>query len=217
MYTYWITVEAPSKIASRLHQPLAPTSFPLLMAPTLLNLPQFPDHSVEVSIWTAVSNAADIKRELIEANPQYGHFAFINADMVVSKAHLYSALHRALTNSKNDTMTSKTLNTEATIALSPNNKKITDNLKKFGLTETSERLLVVEFIPTNQKESHYDSLSTMVKGTEVDVADEVLWQGINWDEVIKVYKLDKAKKEQYQTNQALLFNLLNGAIQLSGL
>ncbi|ODQ77103.1 hypothetical protein BABINDRAFT_163833 [Babjeviella inositovora NRRL Y-12698] len=187
------------------------------MSPVTLSFPQFPECSVHVTVWCKISNTAAIKQQLMEGNQNYGHFAFINSDMVTSKAHLYSAIYRTLTNQVNGTMTSRNLNSEATISLSMNNKKITDNLKKFGINEHSERIIVLEFFEENGVD-HCDSLKTLIEGEEAEFTDAFLRAHINWGELIKVYKLDKNKEMYYkeEQNREELFNVLNGSIQLNG-
>lgn len=174
--------------------------------------PQFPQLPVVVGLLKDVQpeTLAKVKTELVAANPDYD-FCFLNPTHIVSLEHLYSAIHRAVSNQKNDTMRAKTLNTEIIFNLLPVNN-IVDALRRFGVDETCSSLIAIKVLDDSSNiEEHLQGLLGV---KPVPLTDEALWELVDRKKFKKLYKLNDAKTDD---SQASLTRLAICACQLRGL
>ncbi|CAK9785508.1 hypothetical protein CC85DRAFT_276406 [Cutaneotrichosporon oleaginosum] len=165
--------------------------------------------TLHIAYFEDVTNAAAIKQRLVDAARTEGpdgeraradvDFAFIDADLLVSKQHLVTALLSTLLTSLPQTRaatlpappTPRTrthnLHSEVLCALSPNNN-ISDAIRRFGVGGDTTRLVVVRFGGARPAADVYASIADVVHGRleSVDKLDEV---HVPWARVDKVYKV----------------------------
>jgi EKC/KEOPS complex subunit CGI121/TPRKB len=174
-------------------------------------LPFFPPNvgTVHIAYFEDVANAAAIKQRLIDAARTPGEegeraraavdFAFIDADLLVSKQHLLTALLATLLTSLPQAAgalpappppktRTHNLHSEVLCALSPNNN-ISDAIRRFGVGEGTRRLVVARYgddaVPAADV---YAMIGRVVQGRlesvgRLDEAD------VPWGRVDKVYKV----------------------------
>ncbi|BEI86064.1 hypothetical protein CcaverHIS002_0603510 [Cutaneotrichosporon cavernicola] len=162
---------------------------------------------LHIAYFEDVENSASIKRRLVSAATTPGadgelaraavDFAFIDADLVVSKSHLTTALLAtlltSLPNAPNAMLDAPpvprtrthNIHSEVLCALSPNNN-ISDAIRRFGVGEKTTRMVVVKF--GGETAEVWKAIEAVVKGRleRVDKIDEV---DVPWSRVDKVYKV----------------------------
>lgn len=151
--------------------------------PLQLRFPQFPQFAVIVHKFSSVRNAKQIKDELLQGNETYD-FAFITAKTIVSIEQLSSAIYRALLDHTKDRIRTRTLHSEVIFSLSPSSN-IGDALRKFGIQDDSEDLVIVKILET---EVPYDL--SIVDGEEVEVTDEEFERTVDYGIIKNNYKID---------------------------
>lgn len=168
-------------------------------------LPHYHVYPVHVALFKDVTNASSLRRQLLDANPDFD-YAFLDASMIISPQHLLSATFIALHNFLTARPKTRTPHSELVFRLSPNNN-IGESYKKFGIADDSTTIIAVK-LPlsasgpdgayvkdesiTNQSVSAH--LASAVQGTSVAIAEDGNELGL-WcqlDKVRKVYKLGSA-------------------------
>lgn len=143
-----------------------------------MKFPQF-SHEIDISYFSDVKNAADIRTQLLSGNPDY-EVAFINANTLVSSKHLLAAVYRAVSDRENRTMRTKNVHSEVLFCLGGNNN-IMDSLRRFGIQEDTENIVAVKIGGGEYKK--------LVEGTEEPFSDAQIAKNTDFKLVIKVYKL----------------------------
>ncbi|KAK6881746.1 EKC/KEOPS complex subunit [Candida tropicalis] len=111
-------------------------------------------------------------------------------------------------------MTSKNLNSEIILNLSPLNN-IGDALKKFGISEDCPNSIIVKIIKDD--ESNDFDLNEIINGNVVDITDEYIFdQLVDLPKFRKLYKLNDAKLDKDGDVQGQLTRLAIGACILRG-
>ncbi|KAL5119382.1 hypothetical protein ACEQ8H_002651 [Pleosporales sp. CAS-2024a] len=170
-------------------------------------LPHYQAYPVHVALFTHVNNAAFLRTQLRAANVDFD-YAFLDAEMILSPAHLLSAAFLTIHALSTRRQKTRTPHSELVFRLSPTNN-IGDSYAKFGLTDTTTTLIaiklplkqstqphappwVVDDTLTNQSVS--DHLATLVDGSSVDIGEkgDELGQCCHVDKIRKVYKLGDA-------------------------
>ncbi|CAE7032017.1 hypothetical protein P3342_006739 [Pyrenophora teres f. teres] len=165
-------------------------------------LPHYPDYPVHVGLFTDVANAAFLRSQLLDANPDFD-YAFLDASMIISPQHLLSATFLALHNFLTSRPKTRTPHSELVFRLSPNNN-IGESYKKFGISDATTTLIAVKLplstsgpggvyskdeSTTNQSVSKH--LQSVIQGTCVEIgeAGEQLSMSRDFTRIRKAYKL----------------------------
>lgn len=178
------------------------------------SLPHYEAYPVHVALFKDVKNASFLRRQLLEANPDYD-YAFLDASMILTPHHLLSATFLALHGHLTHRAKTRTPHSELVFRLSPNNN-IGESYKKFGIADTTTALIAVKLplspsstASTDEKstyekdesitnESVSSHLGSAVEGTSVELGEtgEELGMWCDVDKVRKAYKLggDGGKK-----------------------
>ncbi|KAG9194267.1 hypothetical protein G6011_04302 [Alternaria panax] len=170
-------------------------------------LPHYEAYPVHVALFKHVKNASFLRRQLLEANPDFD-YAFLDASVILTPQHLLSATFLALHAHLTHRAKTRTPHSELVFRLSPNNN-IGESYKKFGIADTTTALIAVKLplspssaTSTDEKSTYEkdesitnESVSThlggAIEGTSVELGeagDELgMWSDV--DKVRKVYKL----------------------------
>ncbi|CAN9202723.1 unnamed protein product [Alternaria alternata] len=178
------------------------------------SLPHYEAYPVHVALFKDVKNASFLRRQLLEANPDYD-YAFLDASMILTPHHLLSATFLALHGHLTHRAKTRTPHSELVFRLSPNNN-IGESYKKFGIADTTTALIAVKLplspssTASTDEKSTYEKdesitnesvslhLGSAVEGTSVELGEtgEELGMWCDVDKVRKAYKLggDGGKK-----------------------
>ncbi|RYN39215.1 hypothetical protein AA0113_g2990 [Alternaria arborescens] len=178
------------------------------------SLPHYEAYPVHVALFKDVKNAPFLRRQLLEANPDYD-YAFLDASMILTPHHLLSATFLALHGHLTHRAKTRTPHSELVFRLSPNNN-IGESYKKFGIADTTTALIAVKLplspssTASTDEKSTYEKdesitnesvslhLGSAVEGTSVELGEtgEELGMWCDVDKVRKAYKLggDGGKK-----------------------
>ncbi|OUT20440.1 hypothetical protein CAS74_004691 [Pichia kudriavzevii] len=158
-----------------------------------IEVPVFDKYKAVAILAKNVTNLQNIKENLIKGNTDYD-YSFINAQNIISLEQLYSAFYKVMLDESHGSMKSRTLHTELIYALSPF-KNILDCLNKFGISKTSDTLLVVKIVkgetvtPIFIKEN-LENLERIIDGDLIELNDENLQGSANVKMIEKNYKLN---------------------------
>lgn len=83
-------------------------------------LPHLSQYPLRVCLFTAVKNAAFLRRQLLEGNQEF-EYAFLDASVLLSRSHVLAACFRAIYDWLNDRLKSRNVHSEIVFSLSPNN------------------------------------------------------------------------------------------------
>ncbi|PYH40900.1 EKC/KEOPS complex subunit CGI121/TPRKB [Aspergillus saccharolyticus JOP 1030-1] len=163
----------------------------LLETIDLAHLP--PSMPIHVALYRDVKNAASLRQQLISGNADF-EYAFIDASMVLSRAHALSAVFRAVNDSINGRLKSRNVHSEIVFSFSPANN-IAESFRKFGIADSTKDLLVIKVSVTpdvthNAVAAH---LSQHVEGSAVPFDDETLSRIADVPKIKKAYKLGALK------------------------
>ncbi|KAB8270767.1 kinase binding protein CGI-121-domain-containing protein [Aspergillus minisclerotigenes] len=155
-----------------------------------INLPHLPSSlPVHVALYRDIENAPFLRQQLISGNADF-EYAFIDASMVLSRAHVSSAIFRAVNDYLNERLKSRNVHSEIVFSFSPTNN-IADSFRKFGISDSTKDLLVVKVSVT--PEITHDSvaahLAQSIKGSPVPFNDETLSKIADVTKIKKAYKL----------------------------
>ncbi|KAK3392858.1 kinase binding protein CGI-121-domain-containing protein [Podospora didyma] len=88
-------------------------------------------YEVHTALFCGVTNRTELRNHLLALNTDY-EYAFVNAERILSRAHLLSAIFTAMTSLVQDTLTTKNVHSEIVVSLNPN-KNITEAYNRFGI------------------------------------------------------------------------------------
>ncbi|KAE8331710.1 kinase binding protein CGI-121-domain-containing protein [Aspergillus sergii] len=144
---------------------------------------------VHVALYRDIENAPFLRQQLISGNADF-EYAFIDASMVLSRAHVSSAIFRAVNDYLNERLKSRNVHSEIVFSFSPTNN-IADSFRKFGISDSTKDLLVVKVSVT--PEITHDSvaahLAQSIEGSPVPFNDETLSKIADVTKIKKAYKL----------------------------
>lgn len=155
-------------------------------------LPHYDAHPVHVALFKDVSNAAFLRRQLLDANPEFD-YAFLDATMILSAQQLLLSSLLALHSSLLGTLKTRTPHSELVFRLHPNNN-IGESYRKFGIGDESTHIVAVKLglTPEVTVDSVGKHLAEAVQGTSVEIAEQGGELGMWADEakIRKIYKLN---------------------------
>lgn len=169
-----------------------------------MQLPQFPDTTIEISFYENVSNADEIRSRVAELP-----YAFVDASTICSVEQIMSAIYRVMIEAKYNRLRTKSLHSEILLALSPTSN-IGEAFKRFGLKENTRNLFMIQI--TQDKTGNMDNM--LVKGDIIEFKDENIERMSNIETIKKIYKIDQSL---YLQNNTQLSRAVVDAIQLRGL
>jgi EKC/KEOPS complex subunit CGI121/TPRKB len=166
-----------------------------------------PELAVHVALYHDVKNAAFLKQQLLDGNADF-EYAFIDASMILTTAHVLAATFRAMNDHLHARLKSRNVHSEIVFALSPNNN-IGEAFRKFGIGDTTSDLLVIKVStsPSVTSESVRTHLGNAIEGTCVDFSNENLHPASDLGKIRKAYKVtsnmspkDQSKPSKPQVN-----------------
>ncbi|KAL2843504.1 kinase binding protein CGI-121-domain-containing protein [Aspergillus pseudoustus] len=155
-----------------------------------IDLPHLPSSlAVHVALYKDVQNASYLRQQLLSANADF-EYAFIDAAMVMSRAHVLSAIFRAVNDYSNERLKSRNVHSEIVFSLSPTNN-IADSFRKFGISDSTGSLLVVKVAVTPEitHGSVAAHLAQHVQGSSIPFDDAAISQISDFAKIKKAYKL----------------------------
>ncbi|KAL5050434.1 hypothetical protein BDW71DRAFT_173868 [Aspergillus fruticulosus] len=155
-----------------------------------IHLPHLPSSlEVHAALYKDIQNAVSLRQQLLSANAAF-EYAFIDASMVLSRAHALSAVFRAVNDYLNGRLKSRNIHSEIVFSFSPTNN-IADSFRKFGISDTTSNLLVVKVCvtPDVTRESVAAHLAQNIRGTPLPFNDEALSNISDVAKIKKAYKL----------------------------
>ncbi|GAV49186.1 hypothetical protein ZYGR_0N05930 [Zygosaccharomyces rouxii] len=164
------------------------------------SLPQFPDTRISLRLFHNVSNASEIRSKVAQLP-----YAIIDARSICSLEQVYSAIYRALVESKYGKLKTKSLHSECLYSLSATSN-IGEAYKNFGIKDDSQMLLVIQIVDKDQQD-------LQLQGDEVPLNDENLSQNCDMTFIRKIYKLN----EFHSTSTIEISRAVVNCIQLRGL
>ncbi|KAL3425282.1 hypothetical protein PVAG01_02073 [Phlyctema vagabunda] len=177
------------------------------------------DHTIHIALFQNVKNAAYLHQQLLSGNTDF-EYAFIDASVILSRLHALAASYRAINDALAQRMKSRNVHSEIVFSLSPNNN-IAESFRRFGVTATTQHLLVVKVstpalpVAADDVRAH---LERCVDGDPVRFDDAVLERMTDLPRVRKIYKLNSAPAALVQGVQGLkeLEVLVLGSMALRG-
>ncbi|KAL2868007.1 EKC/KEOPS complex subunit CGI121/TPRKB [Aspergillus lucknowensis] len=155
-----------------------------------IQLPHLPSSlAAHAALYKDVQNSSYLRQQLLSANTEF-EYAFIDASMILSRAHALSAVFRAANDYLNGRLKSRNVHSEIVFSLSPTNN-IADSFRKFGIADTTSRLLVVKIsvTPDITHESVAAHLEQNVQGSQIPFDDATLSEISDVTKIKKAYKL----------------------------
>ncbi|KAI6250746.1 hypothetical protein HI914_00061 [Erysiphe necator] len=153
-----------------------------------------PSHSVHVSLFCNIKNASFLLEQLRLGNVHY-EYAFIDAQVILSSVHLFSACFRAISCQITNKLKTRNIHSEVVFSLSPRNNIATAFLN-FGITAKTNDLIVVKISDLTQHDSIKDHLSNIIEGEAEDFSDIALANITNWRRVHKLYSVTEITKAE---------------------
>lgn len=178
-----------------------------------VTFPQYPSKKVFIAYFPEISEAAreTIKTELLSKNEAYD-YCFLNTAHLVSTEQLYSALHKAVQGLEQDTLKTRSLNSEIIFNLSPVNS-LNEAFKRFGIDQTRPDTVVVKIFDADEDLNAIEKkLSETLKATTSCFSDEVLAQRFDEKKFKKLFKISAgpACSSASYTQHAIAASLLRG-------
>ncbi|KAJ5551548.1 hypothetical protein N7535_000508 [Penicillium sp. DV-2018c] len=155
-----------------------------------ISLPHIPSSlPVHVALYRDVQNAASLKGHLLAGEKEF-EYAFIDASMILSRAHVTAAVFRAVNDYMHNRLQSHNVHSEIVFSLNPTNN-IAESFRRFGITDSTKDLLVIKVSvsPEITKESVAAHLGSSVQGTPVPFDDQTLSEVADINKIKKAYKL----------------------------
>ncbi|KAL5343297.1 kinase binding protein CGI-121-domain-containing protein [Aspergillus crustosus] len=145
--------------------------------------------AVHAALYKDVQNASYLRQQLLSANADF-EYAFIDASMILSRAHALAAVFRGINEYLNNRLKSHNIHSEIVFSLSPTNN-IADSFRKFGISDTTSNLLVIKVAVTSDitHESVVAHLAKNVQGTPLPLDDGALSRISDVTKIKKSYKL----------------------------
>lgn len=181
-----------------------------------IKIPQFPQ-KLQIHLFNNVKNSAKIK-SLILSGADTHNFAFINADVIISKEQLLSSCYRTLLEYNGGKIRTRGVHSEILFCLGASGN-IIDSLTRFGIKEECNRIIIIKVVD-DEKDSEYN-LETVVEGEEQVLEDSFLRAGVDFKQLQKIYKLQPSvsgmdKNTLCNEDWALMINKIVNCIQLRG-
>ncbi|SCV70610.1 BQ2448_3372 [Microbotryum intermedium] len=161
----------------------------------------------------SLTNASSLRQRLVAAStlPDDEHgtterqaldFAFLDASMLTSRLHLLTAVSQALLNCSNAIARTHTIHSEILYALEPGTN-ISDSLKHFGLSHTTQHLCLVHVtpIPTESLGSINDQGKRVLRKMEALVQGGGLLSLARLGGLEEGFVNEKSLRKLYKLNQ----------------
>jgi EKC/KEOPS complex subunit CGI121/TPRKB len=165
-----------------------------------------PELALHVAFYRDVKNAPFLKQQLLDGNVDF-EYAFIDASMILTTAHVLAATFRAMNDHLHERLKSRNVHSEIVFALSPNNN-IGEAFRKFGIGDTTSDLLVIKVSTSASvtSESVRTHLRNAVEGTCVGFNDENLQAASDLGKIRKAYKVgsNTSRKGQSKPSRSQL-------------
>jgi len=145
----------------------------LLQTFNLEHLPR--SHELHVALFKDVKNADYIQQQLLNGNREF-EYAFIDADVILTKIHALAAAYRAANDLWENRLRTRNVHSEVVFCLSPNNN-IAESFRRFGVTPKTTRLLAMKLSTPESPSaptSVQDHLSKIIEGEHIPFEDEHL-------------------------------------------
>ncbi|KAK7549460.1 kinase binding protein CGI-121-domain-containing protein [Phyllosticta citricarpa] len=174
-----------------------------------LKLAHLPNVAVHAALFDSVANAADLRRHLLDGNPDY-EYAFLDVTTILSTTHVLAAVFRAVNDALHNRLKSRNVHSEVVFCLSPNNN-IAESFRRFGIQDSTRTLLAIKITSTSTASSSSSSstnpsssfpslpaqsisshLTANVHGTPLPFTDAAIAPFTDLARVRKIYKLDAA-------------------------
>ncbi|KAK7513583.1 kinase binding protein CGI-121-domain-containing protein [Phyllosticta citriasiana] len=175
-----------------------------------LELAHLPNVAVHAALFDSVANAADLRRHLLDGNPDY-EYAFLDVTTILSTTHVLAAVFRAVNDALHNRLKSRNVHSEVVFCLSPNNN-IAESFRRFGIQDSTRTLLAIKITSTASSSSSPSSstthpsspfpslpahsisshLTANVHGTPLPFTDAAIAPFTDLARVRKIYKLDAA-------------------------
>lgn len=186
---------------------------------TLIEVPVYSKYSALAVLVENVVNQEFIKENLIKGNTDYD-YAFINAGNIITLEQIYSAFYKAMMDDDHGNMKSRTLHTEFIYALAPF-KNIMDCLNKFGISKTSNSLVILKIrekvIFTDEFiSSELQNIKNIVDGDICQLSDDNLQKTLDMKAIEKNYRI-KIKGTELENNYLAVSRSLISITQLKGI
>lgn len=196
------------------------------MSYSTLKFRQYPEYTVYYSLFSDISveKVNQVKQQIISGNLEYD-YCYLSIKYIASIEVLSQAIYKAIQNYKNGVMKANTLNAEIILNLSPINN-IADALKKFGIDDTRNEVLVVSILKSEQvNDSNLQAINQQLieqfditSKQNIDLTDDLLYKQLDVQKFKKVYKLNDAVLSSNETELKFqLTRLAIGACILRGL
>jgi len=85
-----------------------------------IHLPHLETHPLQVGLFKDCQNAPFLRQQLLEGNTDF-EYAFLDASVLLSRAHVLAACFRAVNASISGRLSSRNMHSEVVFSLSPNN------------------------------------------------------------------------------------------------
>lgn len=178
----------------------------------VVQFPSYPSHKTFIAYYPEVSPQTlhTVKSQLIQRNSEYD-YCFLSTTHVVSLEQLYCAIHKAIQNLVNGEMKANSLNAEIILSLSPVNN-INDSLKRFGIDESRDDLVVVCVADQQTDFAALESvLSRLLGSASSELCDSILFSRFDEKKFKKLFKLQDVPSDQaLYTKGAIAASLLRG-------
>ncbi|KAL8290157.1 hypothetical protein RQP46_003096 [Phenoliferia psychrophenolica] len=163
---------------------------------------------VSIAFFSNLTNAPEIRARLVAASTLPDDpagvaeraavaFAFLDAQALTSRLHLLTAISQALLAEADDSLVTKTVQSEVLFSLEPGTA-INDSLRHFGLSAATKALVLVHFaprgtsaVPVNEEEV-FGKMKDVVQGelASLDLLGTDA-AGVNVKTLRKLYKLNQ--------------------------
>ncbi|KAL6871623.1 CGI-121 domain-containing protein [Trichoderma longibrachiatum] len=166
------------------------------MAVEIVQLEHVPSsYRIHLALFRNVKNAGFLHQQLLARNADF-EYAFIDASTIVSRAHLLSAVFKAVNASVNGTLRTPNVHSEIVVSLS-SSSNIADAYRRFGVSPSTSDLFVVKVtFPSDtapeppSADSIWQHLKDNVEGDAVPATDETIQTITDVRTVRKSYKLN---------------------------
>ncbi|KAF3386530.1 EKC/KEOPS complex subunit [Penicillium rolfsii] len=191
-----------------------------------IHIPHLPASlPVHVALYRNVQNSAFLRQQLLAGNAEF-EYAFIDASLVLSRAHALAAIFRAMNDYMNNRLKSRNVHSEIVFSFNPTNN-IAESFRKLGIADSTKDLLIVKVsvTPDITQDSIAAHLESSIEGTCVPFDDLTLSEISDITKIKKLYKLgtlpspvakpDASNLHQDEARRRLELSML-GAIALRG-
>lgn len=184
------------------------------------HLPHLPLHPLRICLFTDVHNAPFLRQQLLHGNTDF-EYAFLDAAVLLSRAHVLAACFRAINDMQGDRLKSRNVHSEIVFAMHPNNNvghflsassvlpashhaalhisyhqliisQIAESFRRFGIQDDTKTILAIKV--GGDEAAVRQHLLSHVEGTAVPLTDEALAHLHDAARIRKIYRLDAPKK-----------------------